>query len=657
MNRQHGPSAAMPRRRRRRAALALLLASVAALVIAACGSSGSTPSNVKAQSVVSGLKQTGPGLNTPTKGSGSRVSGGTVTFAEAPDTPPVYIFPMYTGEYCGNQQSDQLIPLMYRPLYWYGNNYKPTVDYNYSVGEKPVFSDSDKVVTIHLHHYMWSNGTPVTARDLVFWMNVLEADPAKEWCGYVPGRSFFPGNVVSYKAVNSDTFQLTLDHSYNPTWIQYNLLSQMYPMPIAWDRTSLSQKAPSPNAQNLPDTTKAGAAKVYNFLNKQSLKVSDWGSSSIWGVVDGPWRIQNTTTSGGVTFVPNTKYTGPDKPSISKFVEEPFTSESALVDELKSQGTKSLTIAYIPSQYAPLKSSFVSEGYDDNTASLYEFNYFTLNLNNPTVGPVFKKLYFRQAFQHLIDQNGWINHFLNGVAVNTYGPVPTAPQSPLASASSGGNPYPFSVADAAKLLKDNGWKVVPGGASYCEKPGTAAGDCGSGIKKGETISFNIDTAAGLTAPSEEMQDVQSQASKVGIKINLTTHPFPDIQTTAVRCSPSQATCKWTAENFGGGWSYSPDYYPTGEDLLGTGSLENLGSYSSPEMDKLIKATITAPAGKERSAMAQYVHYAETQVPLVYEPTSIGTFVIGAGTLISNKLGGYTANAYGLLSPEQWYLTK
>ncbi len=661
MTEKQATVAKRPRRKRVRSLLTAGIAATAALAIAACGSTGgstgSGTSTAKAESVVSGLKQTGPGLTEPSTGSGKRIKGGTITFAESPQTPPVYISPMYSAEYCGNQQSDELIPLLYRPLYWYGNNYSPTVDYNYSVGQKPIYSDGNKVVTIHMNHYMWSDGEPVTARDMVFWMNVLEANPAKEWCGDVPGRSFFPGNVVSYKAVNPSTFQITLNRSYNPTWVQYNVLSQMYPMPMAWDRTSVNAKPPNPNAPNLPDTTKAGASAVYNMLNSQSVKVATWGTSPLWGIVDGPWRVQSTTSNGGVTFVPNTKYTGPDKPSISKFIEVPFTSESALLNQMKSQGASSLSVSYIPPQYAPIAKSFQSAGYDLSTASEYAFNYFTLNLHNPVVGPVFRQLYFRQALQHLVDQNGWINDFLHHLAVNTYGPVPTAPLSPLASASAGGNPYPFSVSDASTLLKQNGWKVVPGGASTCEKPGTSPGDCGADIKKGEGISFDIDTAAGLQAPAQEMQDLQSQASKVGIKISLSSHPFPLVQQTAVRCEPTQPACSWTAVNFGGGWSYSPDYYPTGEDIFGSGALENSGNYASPEMDKLIKATITVPESQEAAAMKQYVAYAEKNLPVVYEPSSIGTFGPSAGTLVSSKIGGYRANTIGLLTPEQWYLTK
>ncbi len=47
---------------------------------------------------------------------------------------------------------------MFRPLYWYGNNYRPTVDYDYSIGQQPVFSAGNKTVTIKLKPWKWSNG-------------------------------------------------------------------------------------------------------------------------------------------------------------------------------------------------------------------------------------------------------------------------------------------------------------------------------------------------------------------------------------------------------------------------------------------------------------------------------------------------------------------
>jgi peptide/nickel transport system substrate-binding protein len=643
-------------RKTQRVLWATIALAVVAVVVGACGSgSGSSGTGAgTAALTVSGVKQTGPGLTEPTKPSGQKLKGGTVTFAEEPGAPPNYIFPMYSDENCGLSNSIGLNDLLYRPLYWFGDNYKASIDYNISLGRKPTFSNGGKTVTIKLNNYKWSNGEQVSARDIVFWMNVLKANPAKEWCLYAPGR--FPSNVVSYKAINTNTVQLTFNRAYDPTWLIYNELAQIYPIPLAWDKTSMSGPTPTPNSSSAPDLTKAGATKVYNFLNAQSLKISDWGSSPLWRVVDGPWQVQSTTTSGSVTFVPNKNYSGSQKPQISKFVELPFTSESALVDEIKSQGPSAITVGYIPQQYQPLTSSLENAGYDVNLASTYQTFYFALNQNNPTVGPIFRQLYFRQALQHLVNQNGWIHSFLHNTAVENIGPVPLAPSSPLVKVSAANNPYPYSVSAASKLLKDNGWKVVPGGSTHCVRPGSAAGDCGAGVKPGQVITFNIDYLSGVTAVSEEMLDLQSQASKVGVKINLTTHPYDTISATNVKCTPQMASCRWTSENYGGGWLYYN--YPTGENLFDSTAVENTSSYNSPQMNKLIDQTITAPESQEAAAMQRYVSYTEKQLPVVFVPASVGAWGFPtAGTLIDSKLGGFTANAFGFLNPEDWYLTK
>jgi peptide/nickel transport system substrate-binding protein len=501
---------------------------------------------------------------------------------------------------------------------------------------------------------MWSNGTPVTARDLVFWMNVLSANPAGEWCGFAPGK--FPQNVTNYRAVNPSTFQLTFNKAYDHQWLLYAELAQIVPIPMAWDRTSLSQPAPNPNAKNLPDTTKKGALAVYKFLNAEGTKLSTWGSSPLWSVVDGPWKVQSTTSNGGVTYVPNTHYTGPIKPTIAKFVEVPFTSESALVDQVKSQGPSNLTIAYLPSQDAPLSSQVQSEGYDINKASTYGIYYFPLNLNAPKIGKVFQQLYFRQAFQHLVDQQGWIKNFMHGDGVPIYGPLPPAPPSKLVSASAETDQYPFSVSDASKLLKAHGWTVVPGGTTTCAKPGTGSGECGAGVTKGQPIAFNIDYESDVQEVQQEMEDLQSQASKVGIKINLTTHPFDDVYSAAVHCTTNQPGCKWTAENWGSGWFY--DYYPSGENLFYSSSVSDQENYASPKMNTLINNSLTASSSQEQSAMSAFARYTGQQAAVVFMPEAVGDFASPvAANLIDSKLGGFSANAYGGLNPEAWYLTK
>jgi peptide/nickel transport system substrate-binding protein len=267
---------------------------------------------------------------------------------------------------------------------------------------------------------------------------------------------------------------------------------------------------------------------------------------------------------------------------------------------------------------------------------------------------ILRQAYFRNALQHLVDQNGWIHAFLHNTAIPTCGPIPFAPPSPLVDTSSIPiSPCSFSPSTAKQELSSHGWKVVPNGTTTCQNPSL----CGTGISKGEGISFNIDYQSGVVAVQNEMNDLASQAKKLGISINLTSHPFATVISTAAPCKPTEASCKWTAGNWGAGWIYGPSYLPTGEQLYEPGSAANAGSYNDPKLTQLVNQTITAPLSQENSVLTQYAKYVGETDPVIFGPTSVGTFGGVAATLVSKKLGGYTANALGFMSPEDWYLTK
>src|SRR6202035_5440427 len=91
-----------------------------------------------------------------------------------------------------------------------------------------------------------------------------------------------------------------------------------------------------------------------------------------------------------------------------------------------------------------------------------------------------------------------IKKALYGFGYPTYGPVPIKPKNTLSTKEESTNPYPYSPKKSKALLTDNGWKVVPGGTTTCVKPGTAKGDCGTGITKGEKLSFNLQYNNGFT---------------------------------------------------------------------------------------------------------------------------------------------------------------
>jgi len=626
----------MTPKRQRQHWIALLAGAAAVTALAACSASPAPAG-------------TGPAGGPPLRG-------GTAYFAEQPLTPPTYIFPLVSGQYFTIANTNDLQTLLYLPLYWYGDRGNPAIDYPLSVGNPPVYSDGNRVVTLTLKHYAWSDGEPVSARDVGFWINLLKANKA-HWANYVPGG--FPDNVVSWQALGPTTVRLHLNASYNPSWFTDNELSQITPLPIAWDRTSLTAPPPSPAAANLPDTTTPGATAVYNFLNAQATTVAAYASSPVWSVVDGPWKLTSLTSDGTATFVPNRGYSGPDKPHLARFVELPFTSAAAEFSVLRAgpaaggPGTsgQQISVGYVPDNDLPQQPALRAQGYQLTRDYPFGFNYIEPNFNNPEVGPILRQLYFRQAFQHLIDQTGWIHAYYDGLAVPTYSPVPASPPNPYSDAKAAVNPYPFSVAAARSLLAAHGWSVVPDGHSMCSRPGTGAGECGAGVKRGQQLDLTLMYPGGLPYTDGAMTDLQSVAREAGIEISLDEQTSTTVTATIEPCAASSPACSWELGNYGTAWLFEPDHYPTGDEIFQTGALGNVNNYSDPAVDKLIAATTSSPASGAREALDAYADQVRLQLPDFWQP-SPGTLIT-----VQSNLRGVTPNAYGFINPEEWYFTK
>ena len=629
-----------------------MAAVIAALVLAACGSSSPGGKTGTADS------ESTAGTGHAIASTGTPLRGGTAYWAEQPLTPPNYIFPLVSGAYFSNENVYDFQTLMYRPLYWYGDRGDPTVDYPLSLADQPVYSDRNRVVTITLKRARWSDGERVSARDVIFWINLLKANRAN-WASYVPGG--FPDNVVSVRAVGPRTVRLRLNRSYNPIWFTDNELSQITPLPLAWDTTQMpgSGGAPTAGPRGLPDTSPSGARAVYRFLNSEAKKLSTYATSPIWSIVDGPWKLAQLTSSGQATFVPNRRYDGPHRPQLARLVELPFTSETAEFSVLRAGPAKGngggsapqISVGYVPDTDVPQAPSLKSQGYRLSEFYPYGFDYFEPNFNNPVVGPIFRQLYFRQAFQHLVDQRGWIHAYYQGLGVPTYSPVPAQPPNPYANSESRSNPYPFSVSAAARILRAHGWRVAAGGTTSCAHPGTGPGECGRDIAAGKQLRFTLMYPNGMSSTDGAMVNLQSVARQVGIQIALKEVTTATITAEIEPCAPHSAACSWQIGQYGAAWVFAPDHYPSGEEIFQTGALGNVGSYSDPAVDRLIRATTTTSARGARRALDAYANAVRLRLPDFWQPSP--------GTLISvqSNLAGTTPNAYGYLSPEEWYFTR
>jgi peptide/nickel transport system substrate-binding protein len=581
----------------------------------------------------------------PTSSSGTALKGGTVTFAELPSSVPNWLFPMMTLTYFSVPNSQGMQYMLYRPLYYYGGeNTSPTIAYNLSPADAPVYTDGGRTVVINLKGWKWSNGETVDADDVLFWLHMMAAE-FSSWAGSAPGG--IPTNITSMAVTGPLQLTLHLNKSYSSLWYTYNELSQLTPMPNAWDVTSLGAKPGSGGC--LTDSAADKWAKcvaVYNFLTAQAKDTSTYATSPIWTVVDGPWKLQSFNTDGNVSFVPNPKYSGSPKPTISVFKEVPFTDDSAEYTALK---TGSIDIGYIPSQDLPAKSPTATLPTTDPLGSGWTmepnydwgFAYYLVNWNNPAVGPLFKQLYIRQALEYVNDQLGISKAEWRGYAYPNTGPAPNEPSNPWLSSvqteNGGAGPYPFSISKAKSVLTSHGWSLVSG-VMTCQDPAK----CGTGIKTGEKLAFTLDYSTGEAAMTNSVAIYKSDASEAGIDVNVVGQTFDTVAGEAI---PSNTS--WQAAEYGL-WIYSPDYEPTGEELFATGAGSNAGSYSNAKMNSLIAATQT------NSSIATYHafdNYAAEQLPYIYVELPYGIQVV------KSTLHGVDFNPLQTFLPEYYYFTK
>lgn len=636
----------------RRLTSVVTIAVLAALLLAACSSSPSTPS------------ASGSGSGVPT--SGTKQAGGTATWAEAPNTQPNYIFPFMSLAYFSVANINQFQFLMYRPLYWFGNGAQPTINPSLSLAQNPVYSNNNTTVVVNLNPYKWSNGETVTAQDVMFWMNMMHSDKAN-WAAYAP--TFIPDNIKSL-TINSPTqLTFTLTAAANPYWFTYNQLSQITPLPVAWDITSTGASAGSGGCSAAAfgkEDSKCNA--VYTFLSKEAgydpanphatnNSLATYATNPIWQIVDGPWKLSSFDAAGNASFVPNPTYSGSPKPTLAKFVELPFTTDDAQFNALVGGH---VNFGYLPLQDVtkPTTNPLVSAGNNPRLSGFYlaplytwSINYFPENFNSTgdsgNAGNIWKQLYVRQAFQYLVDQPLYISKIDKGYGVPTYGPVPVEPTNPFASTVEKSNPYPYSVAKAKSLLSSHGWNVVPNGTTTCTNPGTGASQCGANIPAGAKLAFNLEFASGNASQVQLNNTEKSSWAQVGFNITLSEASFNTVLGNATACTPGPS-CSWELENWGAGWVYAPDYYPTGEEIFSTGAGSNSGSYSDSTNDSLTVQTNTT-----NTPLTQWENYLAKQLPVIWQPNTVTEM-----SEIQNSLRGVLPqDPLWSINPENWYFVK
>jgi peptide/nickel transport system substrate-binding protein len=624
-----------PMRIARRAFRLTALVAAGAL-LAACGSSGSS-------------KGTGSTTVTP-GGAYGKVpaaapfgSAGTITVAQPPGTAPTWIFPVIPGANTTVYVRQSFQYELWRPLNWFPNGSAQKEDPAMSLAGEPAWSNGDKTVSITLKSWKWSDGQPITAKDVEFYIDMLKAavkeNPA-DWGNYSPGVGI-PDQITSMTAAGQ-TLTLNLNKAVNPTWFFEDNLAGLVPLPShAWAKASASGPI-------LDYTSPANAKKIYDFLAAQSKSVTTYATNPLWKVVNGPYTLTSfNNTTGAFAMNPNPAYSGPHAQKVSAIKAVPFTSDTAEWNAVKAGD---IDVGYVPFADLPQVKS-VQKAYNVFGYPAFGFQYVTYNFKDKTgnFNNIIGQLYIRQAFAHLENEPGYIKAFFDGAGGEGYGPIPVVPASPYTPADAKTNPFPYSVDTAVSILKAHGWTVNPGGTDVCSKPGTGAGECGAGIPAGTKLAWNLIYNTSPAIIGEQITDLVSQAKKAGITITLKSDNFNHMIATYYDAANPSAINQWAMEDFGG---FSINTYPTTDQIFNTKGSLNIGGYADPEADKLIAASTSS---SDPNAVEAEADYLTKQQPSLFQPAVdlIETWKTG----ISGPPESFESLTQYELNPEFWYFTK
>jgi peptide/nickel transport system substrate-binding protein len=528
---------------------------------------------------------------------------------------------------------------LYVPLTFYDSTSgKLAFDQRASAASSIVYSNGDKTVTITLAKLNWSDGTPVTSRDVQFFFNLVKANKTL-WANYVQGQ--FPDNVRTFSIINNRTFRLDLTSVVNPQWFSGNELSMVTPLPQqVWDIKSTGGKV-----GNYDETT-SGAKAVFKYLNGQNSNLSTFGSNPLWKTTDGPFTLGAWTTGGAVTLNKSKTYDGTDAAHLNSVQLLPFASGTAEFNVLRSGN---LDYGYIPASDLSQTGYLKSRGYEIKPWNGWAINYSPYNFNNPVLGATFKQLYVRQAIQMAIDQPAIAKLVWHHEATPVYGPVPQTPASAYLSTVQKDNPYPFNATKAKKLLEDHGWKLNSNGVMACSSPGSAATECGAGVKAGTVLDLHMLSESGSTETTNQMEVMTTELAKIGVGFQASYAPLNLVLSETAQCKPTQASCKWQLSYFGtqGSWYFSPS--PNGDPLFASTGSANFGNYDNATANAL---AVQATSSSNPSALRNWSAYLAQQLPALWLP--VPAYQVSA---IKTTLKGVSQDPLAGQTMQRWHLTK
>jgi peptide/nickel transport system substrate-binding protein len=450
--------------------------------------------------------------------------------------------------------------MMYLNLLWIDSSDK--IDWSRSLASA-VDTTDDQTFTITLRPWSWSDGVPLTASDVSYYLELARAI-GPTWPGY--GEGGLPTIVKSMTVLSPSQLQIVTTHKVNPTWFIYNAISQLVPLPRhAWQHDSLD--------------------KMFQMQT----------SPAYFAVDDGPLIVAQLNIGRNIVFTPNPRWAGAPL-HLSRLIMPFSQSEGAGILQVQSGA---LDVATLPNELVgdikPIPGTYTvmlaPDFYQDVIAP---------NFRNPQVA-FFRDPRVREAMEDAIDQSAIIKTVLHGAGTAAYAPVvPSMTQFMSRAMQAGDFPVGYDPAKSRALLAAAGY--APGADGIMQK---------DGLK----LSFTYLEQTGSDMVTEMDEYIQADLHKVGIDMKIKTVEFNQIIALMVG-SPHG----WDATGLG--QPVTP--YPSGENSFLAGSAQNMQGYDDPQANKLIEANVSSPDPQD---LYNFQTYISAQAPVIYGPRPRGVRLV------------------------------
>jgi len=382
-------------------------------------------------------------------------------------------------------------------------------------------------VDLELRDLKWGDGTPVTAKDVAFTLEVGRHPLS----GVASSEAF--RRIIKFDAKDDRRFTMTIDRvTFDYNRMSLSLLPAHIEKPIF-------------------------EANPAEYRNKTAFDTN----STNPGLFFGPFRIVEVVPGNRIVLEQNTTWTG-EKPYFKRIVVKIIENTAALEANLLSGN-----VDYVLGELGLSLDQVLA--FEKRHKDKYDFIYKPAliyeHIDTMLDNKLLEDRRVRQAILSAIDRKAISEKLFEGKNPIADGPI--SPLDPMFTPNT--RHYAYDPATARKLLDEAGFSDIRNGVRH--------------NSKGERLSLEITTTAGNRVRELVTQVIQSQLRQVGIELRIKAEP-PRIFSEALnrRQFPALAMYAWvqSPEGVPRTLLYSTEI-PTAENAW---SGQNYPGYRNPAMD-------------------------------------------------------------------------